>query len=674
MDFLDKQIAPPKSWEKFEDLSCALFAAVWEQPAAQKNGRQGQAQNGVDVYGQPKNAENRWHGVQCKGKNSALDAKVTKDEFDKELKKAETFEPQLSHWTLATTAPNDATLQKHVRKVSAARTKSGKFPVEIMFWETMLGKLSEQPFVLRQFYPEHCPSDRDPTEILKSSAESALMAIDDKFRLESKEVELPRASLVAKAASSLDEHNCLRLTGEGGMGKSVVLRRIVGSMELKKIVLKDNRTSATTLVEYLRQIGVAEEPQSLIDTLSADSVCICAIDGADRLLLSERRGIVTDLLRCIAQSPNSENWQIVTSARNYQGQDVVAAALREAGISDIGTSLEVGPLTDEDVSALSQSFPDFEPMFRRKDLANQNRSPFLIRELLLRANGAAANMTELDLAAAWANAGSSHRIKSLAQLANMLIKEPARRPSRAELDPQGTQQLLDEGCLAIEPKIDAVALTYDVHEDWLLARSLSASPDQIRQKLHDVGEPLWWIRAVRLASLILIESGKFEEWHNLVLGLQQDGQLDPIWSKTVLAACLYSDKAQEILPQIEPYLLNNCAAMLGKLIETLLISETRLNEDVLANGKALNVSDAELLTLASRLKVPNFRSWGAFLKWSLPKWRDWPAKLIPPMSEVAEIFFALDCPNSERLFAANCRDCTKVADRDRRCPSLVRLG
>ena len=638
MDFLDKQIVPPKSWEKFEDITCALFAAVWEQPATQKNGRQGQAQNGVDVYGQLKNAEHRWHGVQCKGKNTALNAQVTEDEFDAELKKAETFEPKLSHWTLATTAPNDATLQQHVRKISDDRIRSGKFPVEIMSWETMLARISEHPSVLQRFYPEQFPTIPNPAAILKATSESALWAIDQKFRARSKEVELPRISLIERAASSLAEHRCLRLTGEGGMGKSVVLRRVVESLESTKIVLKDNRISSKTFKEYLTHIGIDLEPQSLIDSLSTHGTCVCAIDGADRLLLSDRRGVVTDLLLCIAKSPNSENWQIVTTARQYQGQDVVATALREAGFSEIGTSLEVGALTDEDVSVLSEAFPDFEPMLRRKDLANQNRSPFLIRELLQRSNGDPANMTELDLAAAWANAGSAHRTKSLAELGRMLIEQPSRRPSRAELDPIGTEQLLDEGCLAIEPKRDAVALTYDVHEDWLLARSLSVAPDQIGQKLRDVDEPLWWIRAVRLASLILIESGHLDEWHSLVLGLQQDDKLDPIWSKTVLAACLHSDNAQEILPQLEPYLLSNDAAMLGRLIETLVISETRLNEDVLANGKALDMSDAELLRLASLLKVPNFRSWGAFLKWSLPKWCGWPTSLIPQMSEVAEIF------------------------------------
>lgn len=53
MDFRDKQIAPPKSWITFEDLILELFKAVWGDPLAQKNGRAGQPQNGVDVFGAP---------------------------------------------------------------------------------------------------------------------------------------------------------------------------------------------------------------------------------------------------------------------------------------------------------------------------------------------------------------------------------------------------------------------------------------------------------------------------------------------------------------------------------------------------------------------------------------------------------------------------------------------
>ncbi len=69
MDFIDKQIPPPKSWEKFEDLTRALFAAEWRSPLTQKNGRSGQKQHGVDIYGTPEAAPGKTFGVQCKGKS-----------------------------------------------------------------------------------------------------------------------------------------------------------------------------------------------------------------------------------------------------------------------------------------------------------------------------------------------------------------------------------------------------------------------------------------------------------------------------------------------------------------------------------------------------------------------------------------------------------------------------
>jgi hypothetical protein len=155
MDFIDKQIPPPKSWEKFEDLARALFAAVWRDPLTQKNGRSGQQQHGVDVYGTPQAKPGKNFGLQCKGKNEGYGAKATIVEFNAELAKAEKFKPTLEHWTFATTAPNDARLQEHARIVSEQRVKEGKFPVVAIGWDTIQGLLSSHQAVVEEIYPEH---------------------------------------------------------------------------------------------------------------------------------------------------------------------------------------------------------------------------------------------------------------------------------------------------------------------------------------------------------------------------------------------------------------------------------------------------------------------------------------------------------------------------------------
>ena len=151
MDLIDKQIAPPASWEKFEELTRAIFANIWSNPLAQKNGRSGQKQHGVDVYGSPKDEPGTTRGVQCKGKDGRYGAKATVAEFDSELLKAETFKPRLAHWSFATTAPNDVALQQHARTVSERRVRAGQFPVVAIGWETIQALLSGQAEVVEQF-------------------------------------------------------------------------------------------------------------------------------------------------------------------------------------------------------------------------------------------------------------------------------------------------------------------------------------------------------------------------------------------------------------------------------------------------------------------------------------------------------------------------------------------
>ena len=135
LHFLAKQIAPPKEWAQFEDLCLALFKEVWKDPLAQKNGRKGQPQRGVDVYGSKGGDPRALWGVQCKGKDANYGGKPTRTELEAELAKAESFKPTLAGWVFATTAPTDGALQEAAREISLERTKSGGFPVSVLGWE-----------------------------------------------------------------------------------------------------------------------------------------------------------------------------------------------------------------------------------------------------------------------------------------------------------------------------------------------------------------------------------------------------------------------------------------------------------------------------------------------------------------------------------------------------------
>jgi hypothetical protein len=155
MDFRSKQIAPPRDWPDFENLCLAIFRAEWSDPLALKNGRTGQPQHGVDVYGSPRPERDTIYGVQCKGKDRLYDAKATVAELHEELSKAEKFSPGLAHWIFATSAARDGALQKAARELSAKRVREGLFQVTVLGWEDIQFILARHPDVVEDFYPEH---------------------------------------------------------------------------------------------------------------------------------------------------------------------------------------------------------------------------------------------------------------------------------------------------------------------------------------------------------------------------------------------------------------------------------------------------------------------------------------------------------------------------------------
>ena len=75
------QLKKPENWQDFEKLCKKLWGEIWGcSDTIQRNGRLGQSQNGVDVYGLPKD-EKAYYGIQCKGKDDYTNSQLTKEEI-----------------------------------------------------------------------------------------------------------------------------------------------------------------------------------------------------------------------------------------------------------------------------------------------------------------------------------------------------------------------------------------------------------------------------------------------------------------------------------------------------------------------------------------------------------------------------------------------------------------
>lgn len=179
MNFSTSQIPQPSNWQDFETLCCDVWRAIWKDRNAMKNGRTGQPQHGVDIYGRIEGGE-AWAGVQCKGKDNNYDArKLTKKELLAEVEKAKSFEPRLSEWIIATTGQKDAAVQRLARQITTKHLKQGLFSVHVWDWKDIVERLEEFPEIIKKNYSflfinENTTASSQPPDEIKETTQGIL--------------------------------------------------------------------------------------------------------------------------------------------------------------------------------------------------------------------------------------------------------------------------------------------------------------------------------------------------------------------------------------------------------------------------------------------------------------------------------------------------------------------
>lgn len=131
---MQKRYNRPKNWQDFELLCANLWKSEYSCYDINLHGRLGQNQHGVDVYGYINNGSELF-GIQCKGKDEYNHSQITKNEIDREITKALTFEPNLSLFIFATTSPRDEEIQKYIRIKDQEYFQSHKVHITIKFWD-----------------------------------------------------------------------------------------------------------------------------------------------------------------------------------------------------------------------------------------------------------------------------------------------------------------------------------------------------------------------------------------------------------------------------------------------------------------------------------------------------------------------------------------------------------
>lgn len=152
---MKKQIAPPSNWQDFEDWCKRIFGEMWNcKYDIKKHGRSGQPQSGVDVYGFP-DCGTKLYGVQCKGKDNQLGKGLTETEIDEEIEKAKLFEPKLTAFFFATTAPKDVKIEKYILTKNIESVTAGSFRIGLYDWEDLADEIRRNRGLHSSYLADH---------------------------------------------------------------------------------------------------------------------------------------------------------------------------------------------------------------------------------------------------------------------------------------------------------------------------------------------------------------------------------------------------------------------------------------------------------------------------------------------------------------------------------------
>lgn len=368
MGIQNYQLTPPKDWQQFERLCHKLWMAILKDPCTQMNGRQGQKQAGVDIYG-TEISTNKLYGIQCKGKDAHYGKQITKKELQTEVKKALTFSPlHPKVFILATTAPRDKNIQQVAREITEELKSSYKMKVVVWGWEEICARIPDYPTVIAEFYPQHTDITRQllygmgelKTLISKSTIQSeAAIKLFDRNQVKRYFTEASNGLLswprtLHTNNSWIDRYEELELSikfdteaysssillGEPGTGKSALLSKIAQSLieddELVLAIKADQLDHSANNFESLGlALGLPGAADDCLKIASQYGSVFLVIDQLDTLseLVDVKTNRLSVLLNLIRKMSNEPNIHILASSRPFEFQyDVRLSSIKAAKI------------------------------------------------------------------------------------------------------------------------------------------------------------------------------------------------------------------------------------------------------------------------------------------------------------------------------------------------------
>lgn len=449
----------------------------------------------------------------------------------------------------------------------------------------------------------------DFTEELKKNSLLVLNPIQSGIPFAGKKLKIDRSNITATLYKNLKDGVPVILSGEGGVGKTAVIKDLYTSIGGKiplfvfKAIQFNNTTDVNSLVSIDGDFQINDLAMAYKDVTEK---CI-VIDSAEKLSDIEDKEVFKTFINVFLLN----KWKVIFTTRHNYLDD-----LRYLLISLYGLAFQtqdIKKISHAELVSLSQAYSFILPSDDR--LQDLICNPFYLNEYLQNYNDIKNDVTYSDFKNTLWNKKIANTLftkdRTHIRREECFISLAQKRASEGNffvksdgLDLTILQKLIDDEIVGYEKYSRGYFITHDIYEEWALERIIE-STFRLRGESElfykDLGGSLPIRRAFRhwLSDKLILDKNIVK---SLVEASISNIAIEGYWQDEVLVSVLLSEHSKDILELFEEKMLEDDAQLLVKITFLLRIACKEIDETTIKTFGFQRMEGIAIQTLFTKPK------------------------------------------------------------------------
>lgn len=436
----------------------------------------------------------------------------------------------------------------------------------------------------------------------KDNTECILQPIKSQIVHNSQKIKVKRYNQIETIKSAIRAHNHIILHGEGGCGKTAIIKDLYEEISKETVlcIRKAQSLNVSSLNDVFK-LCYNYTTRQFVDLFRDTEYKVFVIDSAERLQEIEDTTVLHNLISILVEN----KWSIIFTVRSNYLVDL-CNELDEIRSTDV----LVDNISEKELNeyAINDQIKLPENTFFRERLCNL----FYLNLYMQYSDDATSKDSyQQFIDRVWGEkiAGrlrskgiNIKREKCFIEIIKGRIASGAFFLSYDNLDEEALQALLEDEIIGESE--NGIFITHDIYEEWGVFKYIErcwGRKQSIIEFFSNLGTSILVRRTFRQWLTNKIDNGK--DYISGILEHISSDNIESIWRDEIVVSILLSSYCDVFLQEIESILVKKESSLLKRLTYLLLIACKRYDRTVNVNGEEYHIY------------IPYGQGWSAFIKW-----------------------------------------------------------